>query len=66
MWERKRTGVTGLCGEAAAGLEKFWAELFSRDTDRAALNSVLSTTTKAPLAISGSQTGEVPAVSAVR
>lgn len=48
------------CGEAAAGLEKCWAELISRDTDKGTLNSVLSTGTKAPLAISGHQTGELP------
>lgn len=53
--------MTGLCGEAAAGLEKSWAQLISRDTDKATLNLVLSTGTKAPLAISGNQTGELPA-----
>lgn len=53
--------MTGPCGEAAAALEKCWAELISRDTDKAALNPVLSTATKAPFAISGNQTGELPA-----
>lgn len=42
---KDRTGVTGPCGEAAAGLEKCWAELISRDTDKATLNSVLSSGT---------------------